>query len=105
MGESVNNETAIEYSSLRERVALILESEAIAGRIIDARTFWLYEDVLAPGSDNKVPMDSSNLQKIVEGVEKISKNLEEADLEGNVAELQQEANEAKNYLHHPTLCQ
>merc|ERR1712240_65383 len=44
-------------------------------------------------------MDSNNLQKIVKGVERISKNLEEADLEENVAELQQEVNEAKNYLH------
>merc|ERR1711873_273576 len=97
--ESVDNESAAEYSSLRERVALIMESEAIAGRIIEAQTFWLYEGVLAPGSDNKVPMDPSNLQKIVEGVEKISKNLEEADLEENVSELQQEVDEAKNYLH------
>ena len=96
--ESVDNETAMEYYSLRERLALILESETIAGRIIDARTFWLYEDVLAPGSDNKVPMDSNSLQKIVEGVEKISKNLEEADREENVSELQQEVEMAKNYL-------
>ena len=97
--QNVSDENGEEYTRLRDRVALINESEAIAGRIVEAQTFWMYEGVPAPGSGDKIPMDSSNLQKIVKGVERISKNLEEADLEENVAELQQEVNEAKNYLH------
>merc|ERR1712240_688495 len=97
--QNVSNENGEEYTRLRDRVALINESEAIAGRIEEAQTFWMYEGVPAPRSGDKIPMDSSNLQKIVKGVERISKNLEEADLEENVAELQQEVNEARNYLH------
>ena len=97
--EKVSDENGEEYIRLRDRVELINESEAIAGRIVEAKTFWKYEGVPVPGNGDKIPMDSNKLQKIVKGVEGISKNLEEADLEGNVAELQQEVNEAKDYLH------
>merc|ERR1712240_616310 len=88
-----------EYTRLRDRVALINESEAIAGRIVEAQTFWKYEGVPVPGNGDKIPMNSNTLQKIVKGVEGILKDLEVADLEGNVAELQQEIIKAKDYLH------
>merc|ERR1712126_356213 len=96
--DKVSDENGDQYTELRDKIALIEEAEAIAGKIVESQTFWKYEGVPVPGNGDKIPMSSSTLQKIVKGVEGISKDLEEADLEGNVAGLQQEIINAKEYL-------
>merc|ERR1712121_518073 len=99
--DKVNDDNGDQYTELRERITLIKEAEAIAGKIVEAQTFWKYEGVPVPGNGDKIPMSSSTLQKIVKEVEGISKDLEEADLEANVVGLQQEIISAKEYI--PTL--
>merc|ERR1712239_29928 len=97
--EKVSDENGDAYTRLRDRIALINEAEAIAGKIVESQTFWKYEGVPVPGNGDKIPMNSNTLQKIVKGVEGISKDLEEANFEANVAGLQQEIIKAKEYLH------
>ena len=96
--DKVSDENGDQYTELRDRIALINEAEAIAGKIVESQTFWKYEGVQVPGNGDKIPMNSNTLQRIVKGVEGISKDLEEADLEANVVRLQQEIISAKEYI-------
>merc|ERR1712240_778003 len=61
-----------QITDLREKIALIDETETIAGKIVEAQTFWRYEGVPAPVDDKKIPMNTSTLQKIVDELEGIS---------------------------------
>ena len=38
--EKVSDENGDEYTKLRDRIALINEAEAIAGKIVESQTFW-----------------------------------------------------------------
>merc|ERR1711873_207526 len=93
--ENLNGE---QITDLREKITLIEEAEAIAGKIVEAKTFWRYEGVPAPGNDEKIPMNSSTSQKIVDELEGISTTLEDLDLERNTMKLQEEILSAKEYI-------
>merc|ERR1711873_398566 len=60
--ENLNGE---QLNDLREKVANIEEAKEIASKIVEARTFWRYEGVPAPGDDEKISMNASTLQKII----------------------------------------
>merc|ERR1712240_847486 len=61
-----------QITDLEEKITLIEEAEAIAGKIVEAQTFWIYEGVPAPGDDKKTPMNANTSQKIVNELKRIS---------------------------------
>merc|ERR1712240_115523 len=93
--ENLNGE---QITDLREKITLIEEAEAIAGKIVEAQTFWRYEGVPAPGDDEKIPMNASTLQKIIDELTRISDTLEDPNLERNTMKLQEEILSAKEYI-------
>merc|ERR1712240_214835 len=96
--DKVNEDNGEQITELREKITLIEEAEAIAGKIVEAQTFWKYEGVPAPGNGNKIPMSSNTSQKIFKELEGISTDLEDLDLESNIVRLQQEIISAKEYI-------
>merc|ERR1712240_934759 len=96
--DKINEDSGEQITDLREKITLIEEAEAIAGKIVEAQTFWRYEGVPAPGDDKKIPMNASTSQKIVKELEGISTDLEDLDLETNIVRLQEEIISAKEYI-------
>ena len=60
---NAENQIGKQITDLEEKITLIEEAEAIAGKIVEAQTFWKYEGVPAPGDDEKTPMNASTSQK------------------------------------------
>merc|ERR1712240_217796 len=95
---NAENRNGEQLNDLREKVANIEEAEEIASKIVEAQTFWRYEGVPAPGDDEKISMNASTLQKIIDDLTRISDTLEDPNLERNTMKLQEEILSAKDYI-------
>ena len=78
-----------QLTDLKEKVADIEEAEEIANRIVAAQTFWKYEDIPAPGDNEKIHMDTSTMQKLIDELKGISDTLEDPDLESHPKKLKE----------------
>merc|ERR1712240_301445 len=87
-----------QLTDLQEKVADIEEAEEIASRIVAARTFWKYKGIPAPGDNEKLHMDASTLQKLIDELGGISDTLENPNLESNTKKLKEEVLCAKDYI-------
>merc|ERR1711989_203307 len=95
---NTENQNGMQLTDLKEKVADIEETEKIASRIIEAQTFWKYEGIPAPGDNEKLHMDASTLQKLIDDLGRISDTLENPNLESNPKKLKEEVLSAKDYI-------
>ena len=65
---------------------------------MQAKTFWLYEKIPAPGDDTRIEMDCDMISNLSEELQEISNDLEDPDLEKNPAKFKEEVLKAKKYV-------
>merc|ERR1712089_75798 len=95
---NTENQHGVQLTDLQKKVADIEEAEEIASRIVAVQTFWKYEGIPAPGDNEKLHMDASTLQKLIDDLGRISDTLENPKLESNPKKLKEEVLSAKDYI-------
>merc|ERR1711873_138909 len=98
--DKINTENQIgkQITDLEEKITLVEEAEAIAGKIVEAQTFWKYVGVPAPGDDEKTPINAGTSQMIVNELKDITTTFEKLDRDRNTVKLQEEILSAKEYM-------
>merc|ERR1711873_222192 len=95
---NTDNQISKQIADLEENLILIEEAESIAGKIVEAQTFWKYEGVPAPGDNEKTPITAGTSQMIVNELKEITTTFENLDRERNTVKLQEEILSAKEYI-------
>merc|ERR1711873_179155 len=95
---NTDNQISKQIADLEENLILIEEAESIAGKIVEAQTFWKYEGVPAPGDNEKTPITAGTSQMIVNELKDITTTFEKLDRERNTVKLQEEILSAKEYI-------
>merc|ERR1712236_62596 len=67
---NAENQRGMQLNDLKEKIENIEETEDIANRIIEARTFWIYEGTPAPGDNDKLHMSPSTSKRLIDNLEK-----------------------------------
>merc|ERR1711962_1783890 len=93
---NAENQRGMQLNDLKEKIQNIEEAEDIANRIIEARTFWIYEGTPAPGDNEKLHMSPSTSKRLIDNLEKISNDLENPNL--GTKKLKEEIMNAKNHI-------
>merc|ERR1712240_622263 len=89
-----------QIADLEEKLILIKEAESVAGKIVEAQTFWKYEGVTAPGDNEKTPITAGTSQLIVNDLKDITTTFERLDRDRNTVKLQEEILCTKEYLNY-----
>merc|ERR1712163_35357 len=62
---NADNQIRKQIADLKEKLTIIKEAESVAGKIVEAQTFWKYEGVPAPGDNEKTPITAGTSQLII----------------------------------------
>merc|ERR1712240_156949 len=89
-----------QIADLEEKLMLIKEAESVAGKIVEAQTFWKYEGVPAPGDNEKTPITAGTSQMIVNDLKDITATFERLDRDRNTVKLQEEILCTREYLNY-----
>merc|ERR1712237_106631 len=93
---NAENQRGMQLNDLKEKIENIEETEDIANRIIEARSFWIYEGTPAPGDNDKLHMSPSTSKRLIDNLEKISNDIENPNL--GTKKLKEEIINAKNHI-------
>merc|ERR1712240_580965 len=95
---NADNQIKKQIADLKEKLTIIKEAESVAGKIVEAQTFWKYEGVPAPGDNEKTPITAGTSQLIVNDLKDITTTFERLDRDRNTVKLQEEILYAREYL-------
>merc|ERR1711873_75392 len=97
---NTDNQISKQIADLEEKLVLIKEAESVAGKIVEAQTFWKYEGVPAPGDNEKTSIAAGTSQLIVNDLKDITTTFERLDRDRNTVKLQEEILCTKEYLNY-----
>merc|ERR1712163_68868 len=80
---NADNQISKQIADLEEKLMLIKEAESVAGKIVEAQTFWKYEGVPALGDNEKTPITAGTSQMIVNDLKDITTTFERLDRDRN----------------------
>merc|ERR1712240_871046 len=95
---SADNQIRKQIADLKEKLTIIKETESVAGKIVEAQTFWKYEGVPAPGDNEKTPISAGTSQLIINDLKDVTALFERLDRDRNTVKLQEEILCTKEYL-------
>merc|ERR1711873_152035 len=95
---NADNQISKQIADLEENLMLIKEAESVAGKIVEAQTFWKYEGVPAPGDNEKTPITAGTSQLIINDLKDVTATFERLDRNRNTVKLQEEILWTKKYL-------